>query len=366
MTFATRRAAAFAVAGLAVTTVLLGAVREHLDKVHVALALLLVVLGSSALGGRRVGLLSAIAGFLVFNFFFLEPLYTFVIADPLDWLVLVAFLATGIVAAQLFARAQREAESARRHAAEVEVLSVEAAKVKALAEADRLKDALLATVSHDLRTPLTTIQAHAQDIGADGDERGVVIAEEAERLNRLVADLLDLSQLKAGPVPVSIALNAAEDLMGAALQRLSGVARGRDLRASLDPSEPVLAGRFDLALSLRVLANLLENALKYSPRDGTIEFSVHREGAWLRFDVADRGPGIPNESVARIFEPFVRLPGAPAGPSGSGLGLAIARGLAEAQGGVLSYAPREGGGSVFTLRLPAADLSDALNPATGG
>lgn len=349
---------------LTTTTLALLAFREDLDKVHVALALLLVVLGTSAAAGRVPGLVTAAAGFLAFNFFFLPPYNTFVIADPLDWFVLVAFLITGIVAAQLLARAQAEAEQARQRAEEVVRLSAAAGRAEALLEADKLKDALLATVSHDIRTPLTTIRALAQEMTADGDERAVVIVEEADRLNRFVADLLDLSQLKAGAIPLAIAINAAEDLMGATLQRVSGLARGRELRASLDPADPILLGRFDFAQALRILGNLLENALKYSPADSPVEFTVRREGEWLRFDVADHGPGIPPDARERIFEPFVRLArsggaaDALGGPRGAGLGLAIARGLATAQGGALTYAPRESGGSVFTLRLPAADASD--------
>ncbi len=365
-----RRVWAATAVGFVAMTLLLLAGRDRLDKVHIALALLLVVLGGSAAGGRTVGVVTAGAGFLIFNYFFLPPYYTLVIADPFDWFVLVAFLLTGIVAAQLLFRAQTEAELARDRAAEVVRLSAAAERAEALKEADRLKDALLATVSHDIRTPLTTIRALAQDIGADGDERAVAIAEEVDRLNRFVADLLDLSQLKAGAIPMNLAINAAEDLMGAALQRVSGIARGRDLRASLDPSDPVQLCRCDFSHALRILGNLLENALKYAPEDSTIEFTVHRDGATLRFDVADRGPGIAPETRERIFEPFVRVANASASPdarsatAGAGLGLAIARGLAEAQGGSLAYAPRDGGGSVFTLRLPAADVGDLELAAT--
>ncbi len=351
-----RRIALLAAIAFGVTTIALVPARGQLDKAHIALVLLLVVLGASALGGRLVGVGAAVTGFLIFNFFFLPPYHTFIIADPLDWVVLVAFLATGMVAAQLLHRSQREADSARRQAAEVERLLREAQRAETLREAVRVKDALLATVSHDLRTPLTTIRALAHDIGAAGDERGVVIAEEAERMNRFIADLLDLSRLKGGALTVNAEINAAEDLMGAALQRVGGLSRGRDLRASLDPADPVLAGRFDFAGSLRILGNLLENALKYSPEDSPVEFTVRREGEQLRFDVLDRGPGIPDDLRDRLFEPFVRTSDTRDG-RGTGLGLAIAHGLAIAQGGSLTYAPREGGGSVFSLRLPAAEVA---------
>ncbi|MEO5589146.1 MAG: DUF4118 domain-containing protein, partial [Gemmatimonadaceae bacterium] len=331
-----------------------------LEKAHIALLFLLVVLGGSAAGGRTLGVALALAAFFLFNFFFIPPYRTFVIANPLDWLVLLVFLATGVVAAQLLYRAQVEAAAARLRAEEVDRLaslgaetlnvgraedaltavarvirinlgvaecdvlavatlgqefiervlnqpeavrslaipliaggravgalrlsdpdgieldrpkrrfldalayyaalgvervrlSADAERSATLVEADRLKDALLASVSHDLRTPLTTIRALAHDIAADGDERALVIEEEALRLNRFVGNLLDLSQLSAGTVPLSLEINVAEDLIGAALQRMAGIPGYHRIRASIDPQQPLLAGRFDFIQSLRVL-----------------------------------------------------------------------------------------------------------------
>ena len=335
---------------LAATTLVLYLARAVLRDVHVALVYLLVVLGGSAVGGRTLGIPLAVASFLAFNFLFVPPHHTFGVEDPRDWIVLLAFLATGIVAAELLARAQSQATIARERAE----------RVAALHEADRIKDALLASVSHDIRTPLTTIRGLAHEMGAGGDERALVIEEEVDRLDRFVADLLDLSRLQAGGMPAAVALNAAEDVMGAALQRVAGVAAGRDIRASLDPSAPVLVGRFDFAQTLRILVNLLENALKYSPPAMPVDFTVRREQGELAFAVADRGPGVAERDRERIFAPFYRPSGSPADSGGAGLGLAIARGLAEAQGGTLTHQPREGGGSVFTLRLQAAELGDAL------
>jgi two-component system sensor histidine kinase KdpD len=147
--------------------------------------------------------------------------------------------------------------------------------------------------------------------------------------------------------------------MGAALQRVSRRATGREIRATLDANEPVLVGRFDFSPTLRILVNLLENALKYAPADAPVDFTVRREGVDLVFVVADRGPGVAAAEQARLFEPFSRPPGTPPDVGGSGLGLAIAHGLADAQGGTVTYAPRDGGGSAFTLRLPAADVTEA-------
>jgi two-component system sensor histidine kinase KdpD len=248
-------------------------------------------------------------------------------------------------------------------------LTVEAEHADALREADRLKDALLASVSHDLRTPLTTIKALAHDIGAEGDERAVIIEEEADRLNRFVADLLDLSRLAGGALTVTPQLNAAEDLLGAALQRVAGAAGDRVIDVVLDPGEPLLLGRFDFVHALRVLVNLVENAIKYSPSDTPIELAARRVGAppgWLEFVVADRGAGVPPSERERIFEPFYRPAGAQPDARSAGLGLSIARRLAEAQGGTLQHEPRPDGGSRFVLRLPAGDVHDLFGAEEPG
>lgn len=510
-----RRAWGAGAAALGIATVALYVARGSLDKAHVALVFLLVVLGGSAAGGRTVGVTLALVSFLLFDLLFLPPYNTLVVADARDWLVLVVFLVTGIVAAQLLARAQREAsrvlartreidwlatlgadtlsapraddaltaiarvlsetlgvaqchvipradrpalatplggaspelvqwvstegraawrlddgttrtERASSHASASSVdaasptaaaeradlshgprvhealyplrvrgevvgvlrladpngivldptrqryldalahyaalgverrrLEREAAEAAMLRETDRVKDAMLAAASHDLRTPLTTIRGLAHDLAVEGDERGVVIEDEAQRLNALVSDLLDLSRINAGGVPVDVVLNTADDAMGATLQRIGGAVGGREIRAAIDPADPLLVGRFDLTHSVRILSNLLENALKYAPHDAPIDFTVHRDGAWLAFRVSDRGPGVPLSERERIFRPFYRAPHAPPDVTGAGLGLAIARGLAEAQGGQLTVADRDGGGAVFTFRVPAAEL----------
>ncbi|HEU4996360.1 MAG TPA: DUF4118 domain-containing protein [Gemmatimonadaceae bacterium] len=483
------RALLFWLGTLAAVTAVMLAVRGNLDKAHVTLVLLLVVLGASAVGGRTVGVAAAIASFLVFNWFFLPPYYTFVIANPLDWLVLVAFLITGLVAAQLLYRAQEEARIARERSVEVdrlatlgaETLSVgsaeaslaavttvirnstgaakcevhlrgaqhsalvdwvlatgnaaaqqqdgtvhlhsarpteaelraletgvvlalllplqarervvgvlrvespqglrldparwrfldaisyyaalaveraqlvaDAERSEALRETNRLKDALLASVSHDLRTPLTTIKALAHDLSALGDERSEIIEAEADRLNRTVEDLLDLSRLNAGALQVRAEINSVDDLLGALVQRVEGSVGPHRLVVSLPPEAPLLLGRFDLVHSLRILANLVENAAKYSPPDQPIEIGVARHGSHVAVGVSDRGPGVTLGEEERIFDAFYRSSSVP-DVGGAGLGLSIARRLAEAQQGSLEYGARPGGGSVFTLRLPAVD-----------
>jgi two-component system sensor histidine kinase KdpD len=176
-----------------------------------------------------------------------------------------------------------------------------------------------------------------------------------------VADLLDLSRLSAGALPLRIELDAVDDLIATALDRLRGPLATREVRVSRighDADEPILFARFDLAQSQRALVNLLENANKYSPATEPIELWIARLGDRIRLTVADRGPGVAEQDRALIFEPFYRSDGARPDVGGAGLGLAIARRVAEAQGGSLTYAPRPGGGSEFRFELPAGTAAE--------
>jgi two-component system sensor histidine kinase KdpD len=325
---------------LAAVTALMYPWRDVLNEAYVSLAYLLVVQVASARHGRALGLTLAGLAFLCFDIFFLEPYGTLAVERRLDWLVLAAFLVTSVVAAQLFERT-RLAEHA-----------------DALREAARLKDAVVASISHDLRTPLTSIKALAHDLAVTGDERAMMIEEEADRLSSFVADLLDLSRISNGVLPLEPEPNEAEDLIGAALQRVSGAAAGRDLRVSLGPGEPLLFGRFDFSQTLRALVNIIENAIKYSDATQPVDIGVKREGDWLTFSVADTGQGIPATERERIFEPFYRPKGVSPDVRGAGLGLSIARALMEAQGGSIRYENRERGGSVFYLRVPAVNVEE--------
>jgi two-component system sensor histidine kinase KdpD len=312
-------------------------IRDQLRETHVALAYLLVVLGGSSREGGKLGLVLSALSFLAFDWFFVPPYGTLAVAKPVYWGVLAAFLVTSVIAARLLERAQLGAETLN---------------------ASRLKDAVVASVSHDLRTPLTTIKALAAEIAGDGDERALSIQEEADRLNAMVTDLLDIARLNSGTASINTEPNEAEDLVGAALQRVQGTAGGHEIRVSLEPGDPLLIGKFDFAQTLRALVNLLENALKYSPPSQPVELRVRRADNWLTFSVLDRGEGIPNSEREKIFEPFYRKPGLPSDVGGAGLGLSIARALVNAQHGSLTHEPRHGGGSVFILRVPALDVED--------
>lgn len=224
-----------------------------------------------------------------------------------------------------------------------------------LRRVDRLKDSLLAAVSHDLRTPLTTIKGLAHEIASEGSKRARVIEHEADQLSSLVEGLLELSQLNAHAMPLRVEINTVDELIGGALQRASKVLANREVSV-VSESADLLVGKFDLAQSVRIVVNLLENAAKYSPAGTPIDVLARRNGAALEIMVSDRGAGIAEEEQPRIFEPFFRASTATADVRGAGLGLSISKSLAEAQRGTLSVGSRDGGGSTFTLRLPAEQV----------
>ena len=330
-----------AFASLAAAALLLFAFRADLDKAHVALVFLLIVLGASAWGGRVLGVAIAVVAFLIFDWFFLPPFSTLLVRNPLDWLVLIAFLVTSFVAAQLLYRARAERAAVER--------------AEAFKEADKLKDALLASLSHDLRTPLTTIKALAHELNPLGDERTLIIEEQADRLNRLVTDLLDVARLDGGALPLDTQVNAADDLFGAVVQHVSGRPDRNRLKVALDDPAALSLGHFDFVHSLRILTNLVDNALKYAPVDTPVDVTGGLDNGEIVFRVADRGVGIPPQDRERLFTPFYRPPGRVPDAGSAGLGLSIAHRLAVVQDGTLSYSERPGGGAVFELRLPAAE-----------
>jgi two-component system sensor histidine kinase KdpD len=182
-----------------------------------------------------------------------------------------------------------------------------------------------------------------------------VIEAEADLMNGLVADLLDLSRIQAGAVRPVLAVNTADELIEASLQRAAAALAAHPVHVEL-PDDALLTARFDVTQSVRVLVNLLENAAKYAPPGTAIVVRASRVGDRVRIAVCDAGPGVPPTERERIFEPFYRPPDVPPDVRGTGLGLSIARGLADAQGGAVRYEDGAAGGSVFVVELPAVDV----------
>ena len=296
----------------------------------------------------------SLASMLAFNFFFLPPLHTFALAEGENWFALAVYLVTGVVVSELAARARRraaEAEERERATAELAEKTVEA---EALRRSDAAKTALLRSVSHDLRSPLTAIKAATEGLESTsariGDaERAELLAAirlEAERLDRLVANLLDLSRLEVGAVNTNPELWSVDELVGRALDAL-GLDASR-VTVSLPDEVPLV--EVDAGQIERALVNLLENALKFSPGQARVAIAVDVLGEEVIVAVRDQGIGLETGDIESIFEPFQRGPGG-SGRPGAGLGLAIARGFAQANGGRVWAAPAEPG-AVFSLSLP--------------
>ncbi len=237
-------------------------------------------------------------------------------------------------------------------------LAREALETEALRRSDTIKTAVIQAVSHDLRTPIATIEQALDGLESgelaltdeDREELLDTIRMEHTRLKRLVENLLDLSRLQADAARTSPELWTAEELVAQALEELGD---SRRVRVSVTPDlAPV---RADAVQIQRVLVNLLENALTLSPPDEPVHVRVNATRKELLIRVTDRGPGVPEEERERIFLPFYRVPGRP-DQIGAGLGLAIARGFTEANGGRLWLESRAGQGASFVLALPAVEL----------
>ncbi|WP_033341088.1 DUF4118 domain-containing protein [Catenuloplanes japonicus] len=242
-----------------------------------------------------------------------------------------------------------------------ERLKAEAATVRPLAAADRMRTALLAAVSHDLRTPLASAKAavtslrsasgeHAE-IEFDDEDRAELLAtadESLDHLARLVANLLDMSRLQAGVLGLSLIEIGLEDAVPRALDELGPAAHA--VRVAIPPDLPEVPA--DPGLLERVLVNLVANALRYSPPDTPPVVSASTHGGEVELRVIDTGPGIPEEQWDSVFLPFQRL-GDRDNHTGVGLGLALSRGLAEAMGGTLTPEATPGGGLTMVLALPA-------------
>ena len=246
----------------------------------------------------------------------------------------------------------------------------EAQQARLRSEADRLRNSLLSAVSHDLRTPLATITGSASALveqegvldPAARRELAQAIQEEADRLNRLVHNLLEMTRLESGGIRVRKDWEPLEEVIGSALARVEKRLGQRRVDVRLPTDLPLVP--LDPLLVEQVLINLLDNAIKYTPEDTPIDVSASADDHAVTVRVADRGPGFAPGDEARIFEKFYR--GEAAGTrSGAGLGLAIARGIVEVHGGQIVAEPRPGGGALFRFTLPLGEAPPKVHSDDG-
>jgi two-component system sensor histidine kinase KdpD len=326
-----------------------------LDRWMPALSLgvlyILAVLAVATYWGLALAAAVSVASMLAFNYFFLPPTRTFHLSEGANWAVLAVYLLTAVVVSALAANARRRAELAELRERESAARAAAELEAEALRRSDALKTSLLHAVSHDLRSPLTAIVAAASSLSnpqvtldAAGQRELVeTIRAEAGRLDRLLGNLLDLSRLRAGVAEPRPELWTIDDLVSRSLDALGR--RGDRVDVRLGGEAPLV--EVDAVQLERVLVNLLDNALKFSPEGSPVTLRVEYADRNVRIHVEDEGPGF--VAGDRAFEPFH----AEGKASGAGLGLAIARGFAEANDGRVWAEPSDAGAHLV-LELPIA------------
>jgi two-component system sensor histidine kinase KdpD len=255
-------------------------------------------------------------------------------------------------------------------AIERENLSRQAQAAQLQIEAEQMRNALLSSVSHDLRTPLTVIAGSASSLvegektldPATKQELALSIYEEARRLDRLVHNLLEMSRLQSGQAMLTKEWHVLEEVLGCALAQLDPQLHDHPLHISLPTDLPLV--QIDALLMERVIINLLENSLKYTPQGTPLEISGRIQDQEILVAVADRGPGLPAGEEERIFEKFYQV--SPGSARGAGLGLTICRSIIEAHGGRIWAANRPDGGAVFSFTIPLAESALILDKNLSG
>jgi K+-sensing histidine kinase KdpD len=379
----------FAVAGIAALTLVMLLIRNEVNATTIGVAYLSLIVFIAILWGSAPAVLASIIAVLCFNFFFLPPYHTFTVADPQNWVALTVFFVTSLAVGQLSARAKHRAEEAEEAKGEVERLYYElqdsferSSQAKALKQSERLKSALLDAVTHDFRTPLTSIKASATAMLADlqtsernnaplqlgNDDRKEmlqVIDEEADRLDRFVEGLTKLARIDAGDVRLNLEPASVEEIVTSALKLAEPRTRTHRMEVWVDDLPLVTVDEHAISESIYTL---IDNAAKYSPPESAITLRAKQKNdSSVLISVEDRGPGIRAELRQRVFEKFFRAMRdgdvTDRRIAGSGMGLAIARGIVEAHGGHIWVEDSEGGnGAKFVIELPI----NSEPPATMG
>jgi len=329
------------IGSVAVCTVLAGLISSYVTLVDLAMIYLLGIVVAASFSSKGHSLLATLLSVAAFDFFFVPPYFTFAVHDVRYVVTFAVMFVVAVVISRLTLRVREQ--SATAHQALLR------------AETEALRSTMLSSVSHDLRTPLAAITGAAttllqQDAVLDQHNRQELmqtISEEAEHLNQIIRNVLDMTRLESRAITIKKEWQSLEEIVGVVLNRLSEKLRDRQVAVSLPEDLPLVP--FDPLLIEQVLMNLFDNALKYTPSGTPLEISASVREGEVMIELADRGPGLPQGGEERIFEKFVRGSG-PGG--GIGLGLAICRAIITAHGGRIWAENRSGGGAAFRFTLP--------------
>ncbi|HZN13480.1 MAG TPA: ATP-binding protein [Acidimicrobiales bacterium] len=334
--------------------------RDQASLATPALLLVVAVVVAGLAGGARAAVITALVAALGFNLAYVPPYGTLKANAVDDYIALGVFLVVAVTVGVLVAaQADRRRDAEHREAElrelydQLKTLSAAAERAHVLEQVDEQRSAMLRSVSHDLRTPLAAIRAVASDLragvvydDATRTELLDVVCDEADRLDRLVANLLSLSRIEAGAMrPERQAVDVAE-LVQLVVHRLDAVFRQVRVEIAIAPSLPLVDA--DHTQLEQVVANLLENAARHAPPRSTVRVEIRRKGDAVEVRIADEGTGVPDWERERIFEPFRRGDGS----QSSGIGLAICRAVIEAHGGRIAVESTPGGGATFVFSIP--------------
>ncbi len=358
--------------GLALVAGLSGAmvpVRSEITRAAPALALVVPIVVAALVGGRLAALVVVPAAVFAYNVVFIPPHWTLNVDALDDGVALAVFGLVAVVVGTLVAREGERRQSAEDRAAELHALNTElqavqrererlaeeATRAIVLERIDEQRSALLRSVSHDLRTPLATIRAVASDLLGDASydettraELLGLVADESERLDRLVANLLNLSRIEAGALRPDRQAVDMDELVHHTVMHLDRLLGRRRVQVEL-AAVPLVDG--DYIQLEQVVTNLLENAARHAPPTSTVRIGGSGTGAWVDIWVDDEGPGIPMFERQRVFEAFRRGDGS----TSSGIGLAICKAIVEAHGGTITADGAPSGGARLQFRLPRRD-----------
>lgn len=334
---------ALAAVAAAVCTLVSLAIHPFVAPTDLVMVYLVGTLVVALRGERGAAVLSSFLGVLCFNFFFVPPRFTFHVEHSQYLVTFLVMLAVGLLISHLTVQVRRQTEAVKRS--------------EVAAEAERLRSSLLSAVSHELKTPLTAIIGSAGSLlrapsagGAHWRELLENIQEEAERLARLVHNLIETTRLESGSVRLKKEPYPVEDVIGTALDRLEKRLSGREVKTDIPEDLPLVP--VDPVLMELVFINLVENAVRHAPGAAAVEISAYERPDSIEITVADRGPGLGLEHIGHVFEKFYRANPA---AGGAGLGLAICKAVVAAHGGTIRAENRPGGGASFLLTLPRGE-----------
>jgi two-component system sensor histidine kinase KdpD len=326
--------------GLVLITTFFGElVKKNLEPTNIGMLYLLVVVIAAVRWGQGPAVITSILGVLCFDFFLIPPYLTFTVSHIQYIFTLIGFLVVGLVVSTLASRMREQV--IRR-------------------QTEKLQNALLNSISHDLRTPLASITGSLtalldRDSSLDDMDRKELLetaSKESSRLNRLVSNLLDMTRMEAGALKIDRKPCELRDVLSASMEQLKDQIGARNINMDIPADFPEVT--MDFSFMMKAFFNIIDNAIKYSGQGEPIGITARKAGDNVIIQIEDRGFGIPQADLKRVFEKFYRVE-RPEQVKGTGLGLSVCKGIVEAHNGTICAENRKGPGTIIKITIPLTD-----------